>query len=233
MIFILHGTNVIRSRNALVGLKTKLSLDKIEVDITEVAPGALLDMLSSFDIFGKPPFIVLDISNAGRMRLEPYVAVATKVPSNAVLVVVADKKLGVTNPFIKSAKALGAKVILSEAVLESNVFKFVDDLFSGKRGACYKELQQLMLEEEDPFRIFSMILYGLRNIALVKFSSPESTKLRAFVARKSAYQAMNFSKESLVTLFKKFYEMDRDVKSGGLPTNLLVSLAVEAVLKYV
>lgn len=232
MIFILHGDNIYRSRNALLGLQAKMQLPKQEVAITDTSPARLLDMCVSFDIFGNPPFVVLDISALGRATPDPYIDVLAKIPQKAVLAIFSSKELGKSSAFLKRAISLKAKVFLSNTPPASNIFNLVDSVFSGNRKKAYKELVCLV-EDEDVFRIFSMLLYGLRNIAYAKFNSMEFYKMVPFVKKKCLSQATKFSESDILDLFKEFYKIDKGVKIGEISVDMFVPLAMEKVLaKY-
>jgi len=231
MIFILHGENITRSRNAVLGLQQKLGFDaRMEFAVVDIGPQQLLDKCLSFDIFGKPPFIVLDISQAGRMNLKEYAEILESVPAETVLVVLSGRKLPKNNVFIKNASGWRAKEVFSAVQPASNVFNFVDAVFFGKRDVAYKELNKLILEGEDAFKLFAMLLYGLRNVAFYIFDSPNLRSMAPFVKNKAKRQARKFSEDSVKALYAKFYELDRGVKFGEVQPEMLVPLAMEAVL---
>lgn len=231
MLFVLHGENIIRSRNAVLGLKGKLGMEKLEFPIGEISAEQLLDTCLSFDIFGTPPFIILNISNAGRMQVTSYVAILSRIPNEAVLVVLAGKTLPKTNPFLKEVEKLGGKIIVSSEKPQSNIFKFLDSVFSRDRTTAYTELRDLLLDDEDPFKLFSMLLYALRNVASAKFIAPNFEKQAPFVRQKSRRQADNFSEHAISNLFKIFYDLDVKSKLGEIPKDILVPLALEEVFK--
>ncbi|MFA6981630.1 MAG: hypothetical protein WC243_01230 [Patescibacteria group bacterium] len=230
MIFIFHGENTIRSRNAILGMQEKLGLDiRLEFPINEITPAQLHDACASFDIFGKPSLVVLDISGAGRMDLEPYIERCLRLSSDSILVVYSDKSLTKTNAFLKAADSLKARVALSEETEDSNIFDFVDQTFFKNKNSAYKELRKLYLEREDNFRIFSMMLYGMRNIAYEKFSSPALFKLAPFVRSKVEKQGRKFSESDVRALYGEFYDLDRKVKTGEMDCGLAVVTLLESI----
>jgi DNA polymerase III delta subunit len=234
MILILHGENLTRSRSAVVGLQKKLNIGtKVEVSIKDVTPPKLLDMCAAFDIFGNPSLVVLDVTMAGRMKVDGYIEAMMQIPPRAVLVILSAKELKKSNAFVKNASKLSAKVVSSPVKPASNIFRFVDSVYSGNRDASYKELQRLLLDNEDPFKLFSMLLYGLRNIAFAKFDSSEFAKMAPFVKKKSKGQALRFSKVDILALFESFYMLDKDAKTGVIVSDLLVPLAVEKILHVI
>lgn len=230
MIFLFHGENTIRSRNAILGMQEKLSLDmRLEFPINEIIPRQLYDACVSFDIFGKPSLVVLDISMMGRMDVTKYIEYCKKLPQDVVLTIFSNKSLSKTNAFLKNASNLKARVVLSEEVEDSNIFNFVDQVFFGNKQSAYKELRKLYLEREDNFRIYSMLLYGMRNIAFEKFSSPSFLKLPPFVKNKVKKQAANFTEHDVRNLYEHFYDYDRKIKTGEMDCGIAVVTILEEI----
>lgn len=207
MIYLVHGENFAYSRNIVLNQQKKLSAqNRVEISINDTTPAQLQDLTTSFDMFGNPPFVVLDISGAGRMNVEEYIQALKKVPQETTLIILSSKTLSKSNPFIKEAGTLSIKVVFNEKKAEGNIFKFVDLLFNANRNGVYKELQNLILEDQDPFYIFSMILYG---------------------ARKYHHK---FKGESLKNLFKELYQIDIKIKTGAISPDMFIPYTVEKIL---
>lgn len=231
MILIIHGENLPRSREIILQLQKKVnSTNKKEVGIEEVTPRELKEMMVSFDIFSEPPFIVLDISDAGRKNVKEYIETLKEIPKESHFVALANKELPSTNAFLKSTKELNAKVVLNRTAPTSNVFRFIESLFSKNRSATYSELRRLLLKDEDPYYLFSMILYELRNITHAKFDSPHLIKMNPFVKNKATKLAKDFSREDIFKLYREFYSIDKDVKTGKISPDLMIPYTVEKVL---
>ena len=232
MIVILHGEDLASSRNTLLKLSSKIPTPRTELSISDVTPHQLAEYLGSFDIFNGAPFIVLDISKAGRANLETYLEVIQTMSIEANLVLLSDKSLSKSNIFIKNAAKLKAKVVGSALNYDSNIFKFVDAVFNGNRTQSYTELKSLLLEDKDPFYIFSMLLYGLRTITNAFFDTSAFKKASPYVKSKSQSQSKKFTQETLQALYTDMYELDLGVKTGLFTSDLLIPLAVEKILYY-
>lgn len=236
MIYILHGSSLSSARSFIVGIHEKAETisSKKEILIEETSPEEFQNITSSVDMFGGSPLVILDITNYGRRDLNPYVEVLEKVPyDKALVIVLSGKKLRKSNVFIKNAKKLDARVKEFEQKDDSDIFNLVDRVFEGKRKASYKELQKLILMEKNEFYIFTMLAYGLRNLAYVVFSSPEYEKMHPYVKSKVKKQSMKFTKEDIKNLYKDFYDLDLKVKTGKIDSEILVPMAIEKVLTYV
>jgi DNA polymerase III delta subunit len=208
MIYVVHGDNLSYSRKIILNQQKKLGeTARTEVSVADITPQDLQNLVTSPDLFGTPPFIVLDISELKRTNPKDYIEVIKQTPEEATLIILSPKELGKTSPFLALA-VNGAKIILNKTQPKSNVFKLVDSLFKGFRKAAYKELQTLTLEDQDPFYIFSMILYGARK------------------------NSGNFEPEQLKALFNELYSVDKKAKTGEIPIDMMLTLTVEKVLSF-
>ena len=231
MIYIVHGENLSNSRTQILNLQKKLNtLAKTEILLGDITPEHLLEMLSAFDIFGEAPFVVVDISTTHFSKYEGFAKLLAKAPHQSTLVILANKELSKTNAFLKN-KTAETRIILSAPAVSTNVFKFVDLLFYKNREEAYKELTKLLIVGEDPFYLFSMIMYGLRNVAHAKFNSPSFAKVAPFLKGKAVSQAKHFSEEKLTTGFSQLYHLDKAVKTGVLSPELLLPVTIEKILK--
>lgn len=236
MIYVVHGDDYTKSRKLVVNQQNKLSVEsKTELDIDEITSQKLQEAVSSFDLFGNPPFVVLNVSKAksnksDSLMLEKFIEVLIRAPKQAVIIILADKTLGKTNIFIKKAQELKAKVITNKKAPVSNVFNFVDALFSKNPAITYKQLRLLEIDNTDPFYIFSMILYGLRNIAHAKFSTSEFTTKSPYIQSKTNTQALNFSQNSIYKLFEKLYQTDKKLKTGQTSPEIALLYTIESIL---
>jgi DNA polymerase III delta subunit len=231
MVYIAHGDNIARTRILLNNQQKKLEIpNKIELDITEITPQELQEKLVQKDIFGKGSFVVVDITNAARMNLKEYVEVLKNTPDYATAVVLSAKTLSKANIFIKNKEVLNAKTIESIVRPTGNLFRFLDMVYTKNRKAAYHELHNLQTENQDPFKLFSMLLYSLRNITYMKFESSLYEKLRSFQKSKIKSQAKNFSKTQIQNLYEEFYRLEKKAKTGEIDPNLMLTSAVEKVL---
>lgn len=236
MIYILHGDNLSSARSFIVNLheKAKTISSKKEFLIEETNPEELGSVTSSIDMFGGSPLIILDITSYGRRDLNPYVEVLEKVPHDKALVIIlSGKKLRKSNVFIKNSKKLDARVREFSQEDDSDIFNFIDGVFDGNRSASYKELRKLILMEKNEFYIFTMLIYGLRNISYAVFDSSAYKSMNPYVKSKVLRQSHKFSKKDICSLYSDFYDLDLKVKTGKIDSGILIPMAIEKVLTYV
>jgi len=231
MVYIVHGENFVKSRAQVINQQKKLgNIVKTELDISQISPADFRSAVSSGDLFGGIPFVVLDITAAGRMNLDEYFEVIKKAQKKTHIVILSGKELSKTNKFLKEANALGAKVIKNDNDLDVNIFKFVDAVFYKNRKATYTELEKLMTAEENPIYILSMVIYGARNIALIKFKAPSASKMNPFAKSKAKKQAEKFTEEKIKEILECLYELDKKSKNGEVSQEIIIPLAIETVL---
>lgn len=232
MIYIIHGENTVSSRNYILARQKERGLEaRIELEVTETDPDRLQEACQTFDIFGKAPLVVLDVSNAGRMNLDEYITVLESAPDEAEVFVFSAKKLSNTNVFIKNVSKLKAKALFFKEQPSANIFKFLDGVFDKKRKIAYQELRNLILSGEDPIYLLTMLQYGLRNIAYCKFGSSSYNKIQPFVKKKVQAQAQNFSEQDIVDLFSDLYKLDRNLKTGQVDSHIAIPYFLEKVLQ--
>ena len=231
MIYIVHGENAPQSRLLIANQQNKLGIEtRMEFELSQTTPQQLYETAISGDLFGNLPFIVLDITSANKQAVEPYIETFKKIPDKANLIIYAQKTLPKTHPVMTELSALNARLITNNKEIESNIFKFVDNLFYKNRSVTYKELEKMIKEDADPFYTMSMIWYGLRTITNYIFQAPSVKNMKPFILGKAAKQAEGFSTESIKTLFTEMYELDKKTKLGELSPDLAVTIAIEKIL---
>lgn len=231
MIYIVHGDDLSKSRILIQNQQKKLNIEtRIELNITETTPEEIFEKSHSNDLFGNPPFIILNITGVGRMNVDKFIEKLEEIPVATTLIILSGKSLPQTNAFIKNTVRLKAKTNVNEIVPQSSIFKFVDAVFYKQREKAYSELAKLLNDQVSPFEIFSLIFYGLRTVAAAKFGTPSYTKLHDFVKRKSQSQATLFSNKQLINIFEDFRKLDMKSKLSEIDEELLIPMAVETVL---
>jgi DNA polymerase III delta subunit len=231
MIYIVHGDDISKSRILIQNQQKKLNIEsRIEINITDVTPEGIYEKSHSNDLFGNLPFIVLDITLAGRMNMDKYIEMLEKTPVATTIVILSGKSLPQTNAFIKNAVKLNAKINANEMVPQSNIFTFVDAVFYKQREKAYLELSKLLKDQVSPFEILSMFFYGLRSVASAKFSSPAFSKMHDFVKRKTISQSNLFTENQIKNIFEQLRIIDMKAKLSEISEELLIPMAIEKVL---
>lgn len=231
MIYILHGTDSTTTYDQLQKIKQQHNVtSSTEVDITDITPTILTTYLNQKEMFSGITCVILNISGLGRSKVDDFIDTISKIPTNTVLIIYSNKELTTANVFIKNASKLKAKVFKNMQKITANVFNFVDSVFIKDRNNSYQQLKELLTTGEEPLYIFSMLIYGLRNIATVKFNSPGFNKMALFVKSKAMQQAKKFSEPTILELFEIFYKLDKQAKLGLIGMDTLPVIAIEKIL---
>ncbi len=105
---------------------------------------------------------------------------------------------------------------------EANVFEMVDALGNRNGQHALKMLHRL-LEQDEPIRLFAMIVRQFRLLLLTKellnagYREAEISrqlKTHSFVVRKLINQTRHFSMEALEGIFRRLLDVDRAIKTG-------------------
>lgn len=232
MIFIVHGNDYTKSRKLILNQQTKLGVaSRIELNAEEITPKELIEAVSSIDLFGNYPFVVLHLGKLKEAEIKKYIDAIGKTPKETTLIILNEGNIGKSSSLIKNAKEWQAKVVENQKKAESNVFNFIDQLYSKNRKGAYIELAKLQDEDQDPFYIMSMLYYGLRNVTSAVFETEEFNKKSGFVKSKAQKQSKNFSKEDTIMLFEHFYNQDLALKTTGADPTIILTSCIEKVLE--
>jgi len=229
MIYIVHGEDTVKSR-ALINnqyKKTEKS-SKYEFNLEDISSKELKTHLSSNSLFGDASFFILDITKV--KGDEEYVEVLEKNSTSNTIILYSEKSLTKTNVFLKNIDKLQAKNIENKIEHSENIFKFVDVLFLKDRSKTYKEYENLLKADVDPFYISSMIYYGLRNVAKGIFKSPSFENSNSFTKSKTLAQIKLFNEQDIINIYNKTYKLEKDLKLGIIDPDLMVTMTIENVL---
>jgi DNA polymerase-3 subunit delta len=117
---------------------------------------------------------------------------------------------------------------------QENVFDFVDALAAGDGGSAQRLLHRL-LENEDPFSLWGMVVRQFRLLLLAreildargdKEQVASALGVHPFVAEKTADQAKRFSMSALESIHHKLLEIDEGVKSSQVTLDLALDMLV-------
>ncbi len=121
--------------------------------------------------------------------------------------------------------------LLSISTAQGDVFALVDALGNGQGREAQAMLHRL-LEEQDAFSIFGMVVRQFRLILLAREvienngNVQTELKLHSFVAQKVAAQARHFSLASLESIYRHLLKIDEDAKTGQMTLDLALDMFV-------
>ena len=122
---------------------------------------------------------------------------------------------------------------------QQSVFDFVDALSTGN-GKSAQHLLHRLLENEDPFSLWGMVVRQFRLLLQAreildargnKDDVARTLGVHPFVAEKTTGQANRFSLTSLETIYHKLLEIDEEVKTSQITLDLALDTLVVELTK--
>ena len=121
--------------------------------------------------------------------------------------------------------------LLSVNTAQGDIFELVDALGSGRGKDAQTMLHQL-LDEQDAFSIFGMVVRQYRLLLLAREVIDNQGNVQAemkqhpFVAKKLTAQARHFSIATLEAIYKRLLVMDEEAKTGKTALDLSLDMLV-------
>lgn len=155
----------------------------------------------------------------------------------------ADNELIKLVSYVDGARAITEEDVslLTPYVAEAEIFKMVDALAEGRAGAALQMLHRLLMEKDnDPFKIYGMIIRQFRLLLTAKeflvgggFPNQmgEALKMNPYVAKKMAQQARAFSLPQLEQVYRALLDNDIRMKTGRIEPRLALDLLVAGLAR--
>ena len=212
MIQILHGDNIVASRNVLQMAK-KMAREKevLVFDGKKVNLTDLKQALEAQSLFGQEKLVVIEnlISKNKKQKTDNRILNYLKaLPADTDLILWEGKKIDgrVLSPF-KNAKA---QLFKTPAI----IFKFLESLRPGNQRMMLSLLENCAKTEPIEL-IFHMIVRQFRQLLLVKDLGKEGiSRIAPWQYAKLTNQANCFTLDKLLKIYKKLLEIDWQQKTG-------------------
>ena len=227
MLSLIYGTNQVAIRDFILKSAKDVKASVLKEYNLEDDSVNLIETTLQTDIFGDTALNVIDVTKIGKTQLERLFESCKKYPA-AKIILVSSKDLEVTSPLIKVVRAFKGRVITATLTRSKEVFRYLDDLFNKREGACYKSLQKLLELDNDPIYILVMLQYQLRNVSFAKFGL--SKKLPPFQASMAQQQSKNFTEKQILDLYELLYNYDVALKTGKIVPETVALLATQKIL---
>lgn len=212
---ILHGENIVASRQRLNSLIDKLKEKNYEIiRLDEPKRDELILQMRSQGLFNEKKCIIVEnFFGASTSQVEAQIFV------NSHFAVVFWEKRQLTPATVKK---LQPHVTLQEFKVPSTLFPLLDNVFPGntKKLLSIYESGKTALETE---LIFAMLTRSIRMLLWAKLD-PNSLNIPPWQRGKLIAQAGKFSELELLGLHTKLLEIDRAAKTSKLPEDLSSSL---------
>lgn len=138
--------------------------------------------------------------------------------------------------YVNWARQVRAEDVEAVCIVTSqqSVFDFVDALSNGN-GKSAQHLLHRLLETEEPFSVWGMIVRQFRYLIQAreildgrgnKDDMARAVQIHPFVAEKAMTQAARYSMDSLESIYRQLLRMDEGVKTGQLTLELAMDTLV-------
>ena len=230
MIYILHGEDTTSLRTFLLALKKQDDSRLIEVQLNDGGEQEALGSYLTQDLFNQKSLVVLDITKHRTFDFEDY---SQKLEVGTTL---NDFVFYCAEPLRKTHQLFKIKFKTSTTLKEFNheikpsVFAFLDALFEKRKKEAYSKYFEQVSSGSD-FELFSMIVYGVRNLAMAQENSRSLTSMHPFAKSKALNQAKNFTKEEISEIYGDLYSHDLNIKTGKSSIDIVMPLLIEKITK--
>ncbi|MBZ0276871.1 MAG: DNA polymerase III subunit delta [Anaerolineae bacterium] len=170
-------------------------------------------------------------------EIEPRAAVALAAVIGSDLVR-ADAELVKLTSYVNGERPITEADVdlLTPYLAEAKVFDLVDAMAEGRGKAALQQLHRLLMEkDEDPFRVYGMIVRQFRLLLTAKEflvgggypkDMASALSMAPYVAKKMAQQSRGFSLEQLDRIYHSLLDTDLKMKTGQITPELALDLLI-------
>lgn len=223
MVILLHGDNIVASRNELERVKKEKVKEVLAFDGGKIGLTELKQALEAGSLFGQERIVILENflpqkPNAAKNQIVEYLK---NLETSVDLILWEGRELEkkLLDSFHDAKKQLFR--------LDPVLFKFLDSLKPGCGRIAVTLLREVLRREEVEL-VFYMLVRQFRILLalcdLQENSIPEVTKLGSWQKEKLVKQANSFGVEALLKIYHQLLEIDLKLKTGLSPFNLLSTL---------
>lgn len=217
MITILHGDNIVASRNRrLIAIEAACTAEK-EVFVVDGKEANLTDLIQSFEaqsLFAKDRLVVVDnliSSLKSKDRKESIMGYLLKGAFSADAVLWEGSSVG--RSLLKLSKQKHVRV--EQFKTPQVIFKLVESFFPGNKRQVFSYFEQAAEKEPVEF-VFAMLVRQIRLLLGIFYSAPisELQKMASWQKSRLHSQVRHFSHDTLHTLYKELLTIDYQIKTG-------------------
>ncbi len=224
MLTIIHGDNIVSSRNRLFEIREKNKDKEIITFSTPPDKTALIQVLESASLFGADRLVIVEnlLTKMGRKKDE-IAEYLFKANFSTDCIIWEAKTL---TPAVLSHFAKGSKVEVFK--LNRVLFRFLESLGVSSADEVLRLYHQCLLNDEIEL-IFAMLVRQVRILLALNTNAAgleEMKRLQPWQLGKLKNQASHISTEKLIALHSTLYNLDYEVKTGQNGLSLSHSLDI-------
>lgn len=218
MITLLHGDDVVQSRNELIRLKDSFAGKEIrELSGKSIDEGILIQSLSSNSLFGEEIVVIIEdlCSFLGKKtkRLEELLTIIKNESGNAQIILWEGKEVGKT-----AATVLGNTVTIRLFKLPTIIFQLLDGVHPRNLTSTLTLLNQI-LEDEPEELIHAMLRKRIRQLLLLE-SGITPPGMQSWQIGRLTNQGKFFTLKGLTKLYHDMIRAEYQIKSGTSSVSL-------------
>ena len=228
MKLIIHGDNIVASRNHLTESTAKLeqagAQEIVRLDGEKLTEADLRQAIESQSLFGNQKAVVIEglLSRRRSKEKDKLINIIAESPAKT-SILFWDKK-EVTKPNLNKLKDYTAQLFKTPA----SIFKFLDDLKPRNTQVTLSTLHNGLMSQP-PELIFYMLSRRISDLIVASDPKADSLLLGApWQKGKLKSQARNFSIKQLLSLHSQLLNIDQSIKTGKnlLPLSSQLDLLV-------
>lgn len=227
MITIIHGSDTAASRTYLNDLRSKYP-EAVLLDGSVVTLTDLTQTIDGGGLFNDEKTVIIERLYTRKKTAKEFEALVTYLQSKTLeneIILWEDKELD------KRSLSVFRHATVKDYKLPQTLFLFLDSI-APRQGAKLVQLFHKVLLTTDAEMVFFMLVRQVRILLALSEKSSEQIdevkRLAPWQLNKMQRQAKAFSVNELLKLHTQLFEIDRDMKTGGLSTPL--STAIDILL---
>jgi DNA polymerase III delta subunit len=211
-LIILHGEDVVASRQAFNREKEIFAGEKLVFEGRDLGPSILVQAFEASSLFVEDKALFIE-NLIGEAEPEVHKIIRDRLDQEGPQIVVWEKKK-LTSKQRNSFP--GAQ--LREFKLPQIIFKYLESLRPGNRREALSLLQQALGQNKSHY-IFQMLIWHFRHLLIVGGNNwKEHFNLPGWRVGKLKKQLSFFSKARLIELYESLLKLDVAQKRGGFPS---------------
>ncbi len=210
MITILHGEDIVSSRNELIAIKARFDSSYEVASLNEITAQEerVTQILQSNSLFAQKKALIIENLHEVKDK-KVFTKLLNLITANETSadIILWFNKLLTKIQLGKFTKKTGIK----EFSLPKNLFKFLDNIVPKNSRLMFSQLSDIRKNQSDEF-IFLMIVRQIRLLLLAKDNKLEG--MPTWMKMKLERQAHNFTINVLKEIYQELFMIDVKIKTG-------------------
>lgn len=210
MLYILHGDDIVSSRKRMTELAST-SKSITNLDAEKALMNDLVQAISSSDMFGNEKSVVVEkVLKLPKTELEKLIKLLENLEKSTTVILWHNTEL--SKVFLSKFK----NVNVESFMLPKLFFTFLDNLSPQNYKSEIDTLSKMQNVEAE--QIFYAMVKRIRQLIAIKLdlNSEELIKMSPWQRDKLRRQSSRWKIEELEKIYKKLFEIEVKIKSGGL-----------------